>query len=184
MENKTWHRFAQILFDSSPPARETTSTQSESTPLAASRITNTSTIYQTQSSPEHQGMEQTKNAKEATVPTEPPKTDAPTPQKQSNKKPATAPPKPKNLPQFNVILLNDDDHTYEYVIEMLGKIFAYPSERGYRLAKEVDATGRVIVRTTHKELAELKRDQIQAYGCDPRLSRSEGSMSATIEPVS
>src|SRR5690242_6590483 len=28
----------------------------------------------------------------------------------------------KELPPYNVILLNDDDHSYEYVIEMLGKV--------------------------------------------------------------
>jgi ATP-dependent Clp protease adaptor protein ClpS len=128
-------------------------------------------------------MEKIKNAKETATAPPPPKTAEPAAKEETRKKPATAPPKPKNLPLFNVILLDDDDHTYEYVIEMLGKIFAYPSERGYQLAKEVDSAGRVIVLTTHKELAELKRDQIQAYGCDPRLSRSSGSMSATIEPA-
>jgi ATP-dependent Clp protease adaptor protein ClpS len=51
------------------------------------------------------------------------------------------------------------------------------------MACEVDATGRVIVDTTHRERAELKRDQIHAYGADPRLSHSRGSMRATIEPV-
>src|ERR1051325_10957430 len=95
-------------------------------------------------------------------------------------KPESAPPKPKNLPLFNVILLDDADHTYDYVIEMLAKVLAYPFERGYQLAKEVDSAGRVILLTTHKELAELKRDQIHAYGSDPRLSRSAGSMSAMI----
>lgn len=127
-------------------------------------------------------MEQT-NDPNQTVTTEPPPASLPKPRakKQKDKKPAA--PGPKMLPPYNVILLDDDDHTYEYVIEMLRKVFAYPSERGYQLAKEVDTTGRVIVLTTHKELAELKRDQIQGYGSDPRLSRSEGSMSATIEPA-
>ena len=26
-------------------------------------------------------------------------------------------------PLFNVVLLDDDDHTYDYVIEMLGRLF-------------------------------------------------------------
>ena len=30
--------------------------------------------------------------------------------------------------------------------------------------------------------AEFKRDQIHAYGADWRLTRSQGAMSATIEP--
>ncbi len=91
--------------------------------------------------------------------------------------------KPKPLPPFNVVLLDDNDHTYQYVIEMLGKLFAHPPERAYQMAKEVDTTGRVIVLSTHKEKAELKRDQILAYGKDITMARSRGSMSAFIEPV-
>jgi ATP-dependent Clp protease adaptor protein ClpS len=92
--------------------------------------------------------------------------------------------KPKKLPPFNVVLLNDDDHTYEYVIGMLGELFAHSPEKGYELAKTVDKEGRVIVLTTHKELAELKRDQILAYGADVRISKCKGSMSAVVEPAS
>jgi len=91
--------------------------------------------------------------------------------------------KPAQLPPYNVILLNDDDHTYEYVIEMLKAIFAYPDEKGFQLAKEVDKSGRVILMTTHRERAELKRDQIHAYGADHRVATCQGSMSATIEPA-
>ena len=91
--------------------------------------------------------------------------------------------KPAQLPPYNVILLNDDDHTYDYVIEMLKVIFAYPDERGFELAKEVDRAGRVILLTTHRERAELKRDQIHAYGADHRVATCRGSMSATVEPA-
>src|SRR3712207_129120 len=90
---------------------------------------------------------------------------------------------PKHLPPFNVVLLNDDDHSYEYVIEMLGVIFGYPPEKGYQLAKEVDETGRVICLTTHKEFAELKREQIIAYGIDPRVATCKGPMGAIVEPA-
>ncbi|GMU25084.1 MAG: hypothetical protein AMXMBFR13_51550 [Phycisphaerae bacterium] len=48
---------------------------------------------------------------------------------------------------------------------------------------EVDTNGRVIVDTTTKERAELKRDQIHAYGADVRLERCQGSMRAVIEPA-
>src|SRR5580700_9024561 len=91
--------------------------------------------------------------------------------------------KPAQMPPYHVILLNDDDHTYEYVIEMLKVIFGYPDAKGFVLAKEVDSEGRVILLTTHRELAELKRDQIHAYGTDPRVATCKGSMSATIEPA-
>lgn len=99
-------------------------------------------------------------------------------------KPASARPKPKPLPMFHVVLLDDDEHTYEYVIEMMQKVFSYPIEKGFEIARTVDSEGRVIVMTTHKEMAELKRDQILAYGADPRMSAvSKGSMKAVIEPA-
>jgi ATP-dependent Clp protease adaptor protein ClpS len=89
----------------------------------------------------------------------------------------------KVQPPYNVILLDDDDHSYEYVIHMLEVLFGHPPEKGYRMAVEVDTTGRVIVTTTHLEHAELKRDQIQGFGPDPLIPRCKGSMSATIEPA-
>jgi ATP-dependent Clp protease adaptor protein ClpS len=47
----------------------------------------------------------------------------------------------------------------------------------------VDTSGRVILLTTTKEHAELKRDLIHAFGPDPLIPRCKGSMSATIEPA-
>ena len=91
--------------------------------------------------------------------------------------------KPKKQPRYNVVLWNDDDHTYEYVITMLLDLFHHPVEKGYQLAQEVDSSGRVIVLTTTMEHAELKRDQIHAYGKDILIDNCRGSMSATIEPV-
>ena len=98
---------------------------------------------------------------------------------------AAAEPTTRNKKQSpcNVILLDDNEHTYGYVIRMLFELFAHPPEKGFQLAKEVDTTGRVIVLTTTLEHAELKRDQIHAYGKDPDIRACKGSMSAIIEPV-
>ena len=90
---------------------------------------------------------------------------------------------PRRLPPYHVVLLNDNDHTYDYVIEMLSSIFGYKPSKGFVMAHQLNPHGRVIVLTTHKELAELKRDQIHAFGRDWRLERCAGSMSATIEPA-
>lgn len=89
---------------------------------------------------------------------------------------------PKRQPRYHVILWNDDDHTFEYVIEMMAELFAHPELEGMRIAKEVDKSGKCICCTTTLERAELKRDQIHAYGADKRSRNSKGSMSATIEP--
>jgi ATP-dependent Clp protease adaptor protein ClpS len=89
----------------------------------------------------------------------------------------------KRQPPYNVVLLNDDDHSFEYVIRMLRQLFGHPPEKGYQMAWEVHTRGRVIVDTTTKERAELKRDQIHAFGADPLIPRCRGSMSAEIEPA-
>ena len=91
--------------------------------------------------------------------------------------------KPRRLPPYHVILLDDDDHTYEYVIDMLRKLFGHTKEEAYQLASEVDGTGRVVVDTTTKERAEFKQDQIHAFGMDSRVARCAGSMTSVIEPA-
>lgn len=90
--------------------------------------------------------------------------------------------KRKRQPPYNVILWNDDDHSYEYVVRMLQKLFGHTVEQGAVLAKEVDTQGRTIVFTTTREHAELKRDQVHAFGKDDSIKGCKGSMKATIEP--
>jgi len=87
------------------------------------------------------------------------------------------------VPQYHVVLLDDDDHSYDYVVEMLCSIFGHSQDTAFRMACEVDAKGRVIVSTTYKERAEMKRDQIQSFGADWRIPRCKGSMSACVEPA-
>jgi ATP-dependent Clp protease adaptor protein ClpS len=111
-------------------------------------------------------------------------TAEPKKKRRKQSKPAAKVGPPRQLPPYNVVLLNDDDHTYDYVIEMLRAVFAHPAERGMQLAEEVDARGRAIVLTTHKERAEFKRDQIHAFGADRRVASCRGSMTALIEPAS
>jgi ATP-dependent Clp protease adaptor protein ClpS len=87
----------------------------------------------------------------------------------------------RRQPRYHVVLWNDDDHTYQYVVSMLQKLFGHPSPAGIKMATEVDQKGKVTVLTT-REHAELKRDQIHAFGADKLLRRSKGAMSASIEP--
>ena len=90
----------------------------------------------------------------------------------------------KRQPRYHVVLWNDNDHTYQYVVSMLQKLFGHPSPTGIKMATEVDQKGKVVVLTTTREHAELKRDQIHAFGADKLIRRSKGAMSASIEPES
>lgn len=93
--------------------------------------------------------------------------------------PLTAPPALE--PPWHVILLDDPVHSFDYVIEMLGVIFGHSRDQGKRMADEVNEKGRVIVATVHRELAELRQQQIEEYGPDPRVPECKVSMQATIE---
>ena len=70
----------------------------------------------------------------------------------------------RRMPPYNVVILNDEEHSYPYVIEMLVKLFRHSLAKAEELTVRIDTTGRAVVYTTHKELAELKRDQVLAYG--------------------
>lgn len=86
-------------------------------------------------------------------------------------------------PLYQVVLLDDDDHSYDYVIEMLQRIFIFSAEQALDHAREVDSTGRTSLITCELPEAEYGRDQIHGYGADWRMPRSKGSMSAVVEPV-
>ena len=87
------------------------------------------------------------------------------------------------VPRYNVVLWDSDGHSYEYVERMLRELFGHTREACHKLAQTVDTEGRAIVLTTTKEHAELKRDQIIAYGKDDGIRGNKGSMHATIEAV-
>jgi len=115
------------------------------------------------------------------APAAPPKQPLVAPQ-QPRAQPRTTPPGLE--PPWHVILLDDQFHTFQYVIEMLHEIFGHPPKLGWRMAEEVNEKGRVIVATVHKELAELRKQQIEEHGPDPTEESADGqrSMCALIEP--
>jgi ATP-dependent Clp protease adaptor protein ClpS len=89
----------------------------------------------------------------------------------------------EHTPLYNVVLLDDDEHTYDYVIEMLCRLFLMTESAAYQKAVEVDSTGRTIVITCELPQAEFGRDQIHGYGADWRMPKCKGSMSAIVEPA-
>jgi ATP-dependent Clp protease adaptor protein ClpS len=84
---------------------------------------------------------------------------------------------------YHVIILNDEDHTIEYVVEMLQAVANLSAAQALSCTLEADSKGSSIVCTCPLEDAENKRDRIHAYGPDWRLPQSRGSVAALIEPA-
>jgi ATP-dependent Clp protease adaptor protein ClpS len=90
----------------------------------------------------------------------------------------------KRQPLYNVIVLNDDLHTYAYVIDALCRICGHTNEAAFRLAVEIDGQGMAAVWTGAMEVAELKRDQIIGFGADIYASKPVTfPLGCYIEPV-
>ena len=108
------------------------------------------------------------------------------PQTLPGERPATTPHDEdltQHSPLYNVILLDDDFHSYEYVIEMLQVLLGCPESWAFQMAREVDTTGKVILDRTTLEEAETLRKKVQGYGADPRIPACKGSMTAVVEPA-
>lgn len=94
----------------------------------------------------------------------------------------TAPPKRKLAPNFHVVIWNDEEHSFEYVIEMLMRLFNHDAAKAYDLTWQVHNVGKAVAFTCHRELAELRREQIASYGPDFGISGAQRvSMRATLQ---
>ena len=114
---------------------------------------------------------------------DPPAVEGPAVPKQRRKKqPSDA--KPKQQPPYAVVLFNDEEHTFHYVIETLTKVFGYPQEKSYALTLQIHTDGKGIVWSGTRELAELKRDQIRSAGPDFYAAKKvEFPLRVTVEPL-
>ncbi len=90
----------------------------------------------------------------------------------------------KRQPQYTVIVLDDDLHTFEYVVETLCRICGHSVDAAFQLAVEIDAKGLAAVWTGAMEVAELKRDQILGFGPDRYAQQAVMfPLGCYIEPV-
>jgi ATP-dependent Clp protease adaptor protein ClpS len=104
------------------------------------------------------------------------------PKQRRRKQPTDA--KPKVQPPYAVVVLNDDEHSFQYVIDTFMKVFGYPLEKSYSLALQIHTQGRGIVWSGAREVAELKRDQVRSAGPDfYGAKKVEFPLGVTIEPM-
>lgn len=98
--------------------------------------------------------------------------------------PEQAASRPRTLPPYAVVVLNDNDHTFPYVIEAFQKVFGYSAERAYQLTLQIHHQGRGIVWSGPKEVAELKVEQLRSLGPDfYALRQVRYPLRAYIEPL-
>ena len=89
----------------------------------------------------------------------------------------------RRIPPYNVILENDDYHSFEFVIEVLRKALNYSAERAYQLTELAHTSGRAVVWTGPKEVAELKAEQISTFHENRSDGTKLGPLGCTVEPA-
>src|SRR5262245_40117107 len=92
--------------------------------------------------------------------------------------------KTRRVPPFHVVLANDDDHSFEFVVDVLRKVLGCPLERAQQLTLEAHTSGRSVIWTGPREVAELKAEQVQTFHeVRDRDSRDLGPLTCTVEPA-
>lgn len=89
----------------------------------------------------------------------------------------------RRVPPYNVILENDDYHSIEFVVGVLRKALGYNEPRAVQLTMLAHNSGRAVVWTGPKEVAELKADQIRTFHETRRSGLRLGPLGCTIEPA-
>ena len=89
----------------------------------------------------------------------------------------------RRVPPYNVIIENDDHHSMEFVVGTLCKALGYLVERAFQLMMQAHTTGRAVVWTGPKEVAELKADQIRTFHELREGGKSLGPLGCSIEPA-
>lgn len=93
----------------------------------------------------------------------------------------------KLTPRWQVILVNDEEHSYEFVIALIQEVFKKDFEEAFQLTKSVDMSGSAVITVCSKERAELYQQQVHAWGADPSMiltgRASTGPIQCSIEPI-
>lgn len=89
----------------------------------------------------------------------------------------------RRLPPYNVVLENDDYHSFEFVVDVLRKVLACTEERAFLLTRQAHTSGRAIIWTGPKEVAELKLEQVHSFHETHADGRKFGPLGCTIEPA-
>ena len=91
------------------------------------------------------------------------------PKRKSKAEPKRTP--PQMLPPWKVLLHNDDKNDMKFVVDTIVELTPLNKQDAENRMKEADDTGVALLLVTHKERAELYKDQFESKG-----------LTVTIEP--
>ena len=77
---------------------------------------------------------------------------------------APAPPQPRRLPPWKVLLHNDEENTHVYVARTICELTPLQRADALRRTDEAHFQGVALLLTTHQELAELYQQQFTSKG--------------------
>jgi len=90
----------------------------------------------------------------------------------------------RRQPPYHVIIENDDHHSTDFVVGVLLKVLGCPVERAVAFMLTAHNTGRAVIWTGSKEVAELKVEQICTFH---EIRESDGArlgpLGCAIEPA-
>lgn len=89
----------------------------------------------------------------------------------------------RTIPPYNVILQNDDHHSFEFVVNVLRKALGFDEQKAFLLTHEAHTSGRAIVWTGPKEVAEFKVEQIRTFHETRGDGAKLGPLDCAIEPA-
>jgi hypothetical protein len=79
----------------------------------------------------------------------------------------------EELKTYDLVILNDDTHSFEYVMSLFHEVLGIEWDTGFGMAETIDAYGgRVVFTGTWREVKQ-KRGEIRAYGPDPLTGEAE-----------
>ena len=89
----------------------------------------------------------------------------------------------RRFPPYHVILENDDHHSFEFVVEVLRKALGCNEQKAHQFTDHAHRTGRAIIWTGTREVAELKKEQIETFHEVRMDGRKLGPLGVTLEPA-
>ena len=88
-------------------------------------------------------------------------------------KPAVKPGPPQMLPPWKVLLHNDDKNEIGFVVVTIVELTTLNEQDAKQRTEEAHKTGVALLLTTHKERAELYKDQFESKGLTVSIEPAE-----------